>query len=212
MHVMDIGDTDTFQASDASGVSSHTISAVQPLDRYTMVLAARRTDGDPFMRREQQIVDGAAALFGSWVAGILRRPEYNKERRAARQRFEDVIERMAEQTVRHGATVSVLVMTAAAEAQFAPDWMRRCVTDIRAQLRDSDMVGTLTPREIAILLSETTAADADAVIQRLRDRVHIAEGGGLAPFSIGVVTRSAAWPADKSVVNAAREDARRRCA
>jgi GGDEF domain-containing protein len=208
MHVMDIGDTESSSAPPAPGQRNQMVSAVQLLDRYRMVLAARRADAKAFMRRDQQIVDGAAALFGSWVAGILRRPEYNRERRAVRQRFEDVIERMAEQTVRHGASVSVVVMTAA-EAHFEPDLLRRCVTDIRAQLRDSDMVGTLTPGEIAVLLSETTAADAHTVIRRLRDHVH-AEGGGFPAFSIGVVTRSADWPANKSVVDAAREDARRR--
>ena len=74
---------------------------------------------------------------------------------------------MAYQTVQHGASVSVVVI-AAAEAAVRPGLMQKWVTDIRGRLRGSDLVGTLTESEIAVLLSEATAADAAAVVERIR--------------------------------------------
>jgi hypothetical protein len=72
-------------------------------------------------------------------------------------------------------------------------------------------VGALTAGEIGVLLSEASAADADAVVRRLRDHLAAVQGAR-APVSIGVATRSAEWPAERSVVGAAREQARRECA
>ena len=207
MHVLNIFDADAFSGPVASGQANQIASSTQVLDRYTMVIAVRRLRGEAFLRREQQLVDSAAALFASWLSGVLRRPAFGKDRRASGQRFEVIIQRMAEQTVRNGASVSVVVM-AAAEAAFQPGLLREWVADIRGQLRSSDLVGPLTESEIAVLLSEATAADASAVVERLRSHWSTARSGALLPSSVGVATRSVGWPADESVVGAAREDAR----
>jgi hypothetical protein len=205
MPITRIGDADALSVS--SGDASHLVSTVG-MDRYQMNLAVGRSHGEAFMRRDQQVVDGAAGLFASWLSGVLRRPGYIKDRRASRQRFEDVIERLAEQTARQGASASVVVM-GAREARFRPELLRQWVADIRGQLRDSDLVGTLTDSEIGVLLSETTTTDAEGVVQRLRDGLRAVQKGDL-PFSYGLATRSAEWPSERSLVAAAREDARRR--
>ena len=164
------------------------------------------------MRHDRQVVDSAATVVGPWLSGVLRQPAYSKERRTTQHRFEDVLERVSEQTVQHGATVSVVVI-AAAEAAVRPGLMQKWVTDIRGRLRASDLVGTLTESEIAVLLSEATAADAAAVVERIRGDLGATESGGAPlPSSIGIATRSAASPSDQSVVTAAREDAKRACA
>jgi hypothetical protein len=164
MQILSIGDAVAFSVPGRSGQANQIVSTLQVLERYTMVLALRRSQARAFMRRDQQVVDSAALVFASWLSGILQRPEYIKDRRAGRHRFQDVVERLAEQTVRRGGSVSVVVM-AASEARFRPEGLRKWVTDIRGRLREADLVGTLTESEIAILLSETTAAEAAAGIQ-----------------------------------------------
>jgi len=205
MHVLSIGEAEAF-SDRAAGQLNQIASTTPLLDRYTLLIAVRRSRGEAFLRREQQLVDSAAALFGSWLSGVLRRPAFTKDRRVTRHRFEDVIQRMAEQTVRQGATVSVVVM-AASEAAFQPGLLREWVADIRGQLRATDLVGPVTDSEIAVLLAEATADDAASVVERLRTHLGSARGARL-PSSIGVATRSAGWSAGESVVNAAREDAR----
>ena len=215
MPVLSLGDADAFSLPIGFGQTNHLASTGRLLDRYTMVLAVRGCPGQTFIRREQQIVDGVATLFGSWLSGVLRQPAYSRDRRATRHRFEDVIERIADQTVQHGASVSVVVI-AAAEAAFRPGLIHKWVADIRGQLRAADLVGRLTESEIAVLLSEATAADAAAVVERIRGHLGAGESGGaLVPLEtllIGIATRSAASPSDLSVVEAAREDAKRACA
>jgi hypothetical protein len=98
---------------------------------------------------------------------------------------------------------------ASADARFHPDLLRQSVLGLRSQLRDSDLVGTLTESEIAVLLSETDAAAADAVIRRLRLPDSTDEHGKLEHFAVGVVTRAGDWPSGISVVGAARDAARR---
>ena len=143
------------------------------------------------------------------MSGILRQPAYIKDRRATRHRFEDVIERMADQAVQHGESVSVVIV-AAAEAGFRPGLIQQWVTDVRGRLRTADMVGTLSESEIAVLLSDTTAADAAAVVERIRGQLSASEGGAPLRSSIGTATRSpSSSPSDQSIVDAAREDAKR---
>jgi hypothetical protein len=161
------------------------------------------------MRLEQHVVDRAAGLFATWLGGVLQRPEYRKDRRAGKQRFEDVIERVAKQTAQQGVSVSVVVI-AAGQARFHPGLLREWVADIRNQLRAADLVGTLTESEIALLLPETTPAGAASVVERLRSQVGVGQGRSLLPPSIGIATRSAEWPPETPIVMAAREHARRR--
>ena len=78
--MLSIGDADAFTVPVASGQANQIASTRQVLDRYTMVIAVRRSHGEAFLRREQQLVDSAAALFGSWLSAFLRRPVYSKIR------------------------------------------------------------------------------------------------------------------------------------
>ena len=61
-----------------------------------------------------------------------------------------------------------------ARLHFSPGCFANGLADIRGQLRSSDLVGPLTESEIAVLLSEATAADAAAVVERLRS--HLGDG------------------------------------
>ncbi len=102
-----------------------------------------------------------------------------------------------------------MVVIAAAEAAFRPGLIHKWVADIRGRLRASDLVGTLTECEMAVLLSEATAADAAAVVDRISRHLGAAESGGALLSSIGIATRSAVTRSDRSVVETARDDAKR---
>jgi len=207
MHVLSLGAAAAFSGRGRDEEGHELLTTADIQGRYRLAIAVQRVEGRPFMRRDQQVLEGAAPLFVSWLSGVLQRPGAVKDRRTPRrQHFGDIVERVAVETVRQGVSVSVVVM-AARDARFRPDLLRQCVSDIRAQLRESDLVGTLTESEIGVLLTEATAAGADAVVRRLRVGVDDAQAGGLTPFTVGVASRSVEWPAGESLVGAARDAA-----
>jgi hypothetical protein len=214
MHVLSVGSAGVFSDATSGERGNQIASTTRVLDRYTVVLGVRRPEDREFLRRDRQTVDSAAAIFAPWLSGVLQRPAYGKDRRAARQRFEDVIDRMAAATARGGADVSVVVIPAV-EAARRPGQVQQWVADMRGQLRAADLVGALTDNEVALLLSEATAADAARVVERLRNHLTANLGAGVdLPSSIGIATRAAGAQAEAdSLLEAAREDAkRRRCA
>jgi hypothetical protein len=178
MHVLSVGSAGVFSDATSGERGNQIASTTRVLDRYTVVLGVRRPEDREFLRRDRQTVDSAAAIFAPWLSGVLQRPAYGKDRRAARQRFEDVIDRMAAATARGGADVSVVVIPAV-EAARRPGQVQQWVADMRGQLRAADLVGALTDNEVALLLSEATAADAARVVERLRNHLTANLGAGV---------------------------------
>jgi len=211
-HVLSVGDGDLFSAARTSGEPSQIVSRATLLDRYTMAIAMRRPSGRAFTRREQQILDRAAAIFVSWLSGALQRTVSHRDRRDALHRFDEVVESVAEQTVRHGSPAAVVVI-AVADAVFRPGLLDRWVGEIKGLLRASDLTGILTEREIGVLLLDADAGDAAAVVTRvcrhLKSDVDVAELPGT---FIGLASREAGAAAGESILDAARDYLHHACA
>jgi hypothetical protein len=210
MHVLSLGDAEAFSTPRPYDQGDQIVTTSQILDRYEMVLAVRGLHGRTFTRREQQCVDEGVVILAAWLQRVLQRPVGAQDRRGVHRRFEDVVERVAARTVQEGGDVSVVVMIVAGAA-FQPGLLHRYVAGIRGQLRPSDLAGTLSESEIAVLLPETSAADAAVVAARLRERLEDrGAAGDPVSASIGIASCRVGSSMEESVVRAAREDAARR--
>jgi hypothetical protein len=207
---LNIADNAAFSTVGQSSQVDELVSTHHVLDVHTMVLTVRRAHGNPFTRREQQLVDRAAATFAAWLPGVLPGLPQVQERRTENRGFDEVVDRVAVQQVADGLDVVMLVVVAPA-AVSRPGLLHKWVAEIRGQLRASDLAGSLSDREIGVLLSGTTPNDLAAVRARILRRVTVVETGrGTARVAIGVASRSAGVVAAESLVRLARQDAARR--
>jgi len=199
----------------ASG-DRESIAAVRPYDRGnrlvstahlpdlgTMQLAVRRARGQSFTRREQHLVDRAAAIFSAWLPGALRQPAEKNGATTATRSFEDVLDRAAMQITRDGLDVSVVVIVVPDnESRIAV--IQSWVTEIRARLRGSDLAGAISDREIGVLLYGTSQTDVPIVCDRLGRSLGFEKTG--VPTPMGSASRPAGSPDDDSIVALARHN------
>jgi hypothetical protein len=210
VHTLSIGDSAAFSGARPANQFDELLSTHHVLDGHTMVLAVRRSHGNPFTRREQQLVDRVAATFASWLPGVLQQLPQTLERRTENRGFDAVVDRVATQTVADGLDVVVLVVVAASAVE-RPGLLHKWVAEIRGQLRASDLAGALSDREIGVLLSGTTTKDLAAIRARILRRVTVVGAGrGTAPVAIGVASLTGGAVAGESLVALARQDAARR--
>jgi hypothetical protein len=131
------------------------------------------------------------------------------ERRAAARPFQQVVEELAQQTLRSGNSVSVVVIRLAG-GEARPGAAHRLAAQIRAHLRAAEPAGALTDGEIAAVLLDTNRDQARAVISRLRGLgPSLDEGEALASAAMGVAHCAPGSVYDMPLVLAAREDALR---
>jgi hypothetical protein len=212
VHTLSLGDGDAFSTSDPPIEFDQLVSTQPVLDAQTMVLAVRRPHGQAFTRRDQQLLDRAAATFAAWLPGVLRQPGHDQERRTENRDFDGVLDRVAARTIADGLNVVVLVVLAPGVVS-RPGLLHKWVAEIRGQLRASDLAGGLSDREIGVLLSGTTPDQLAAVRSRILRRVTVPDAAGApTPVTIGVASHSADKPIDGSLVRLARENATRRTA
>jgi hypothetical protein len=199
----------------ASG-DRESIAAVRPYDRGnrlvstahlpdlgTMQLAVRRARGQSFTRREQHLVDRAAAIFSAWLPGALRQPVDKAAATTATRSFEEVLDRAAMQITRDGLDVSVVVIVVPdTESRMAV--IQSWVTEIRARLRGSDLAGAISDREIGVLLYGTSQTDVPIVCDRLGRSLGFEKTGVQTPM--GSASRTAGSPDDESIVTLARHN------
>ncbi len=190
------------------------IAAVRPFDRGnrlvstahlpdlgTMQLSVRRARGQSFTRREQHLIDRAAAIFSAWLPGALKQPVEKPDATPATRGFEEVLDRAATQITRDGLDVSVVVIVVPdSESQVA--LLQSWVTEIRARLRGSDLAGAISDREIGILLSGTSRTDVPVVCARLGRSLGLENNA--TPTPMGSASRPAGSPEEESIVNVAR--------
>jgi hypothetical protein len=212
MHVFSLGDADVFSVPRPYGEADEIVSTTRILDRYSMTLAVRRLDGVSFTRRERYLLDVASPIFTTWLTGVLQQPSYGKDRRGAPPRFDDVVERVAARAIDEGASLSVVLFRLTDGAVRGPA-VRRWVSQVRGQLRPTDLAGLVSESEVAVLLTDTGPEHARVVVDRIRQRVDSDEElMGVVPLSVGIASCSAEQPIRGSVLRAAREDAARRTA
>jgi hypothetical protein len=176
----------------------------------TLVLAVGRTEGRaPFSRGERDTLDAISEMLESWAAAIVRRPAMAGERRSTPRPFQQVVEEVAERTVRGGSSVSVLVIRLGA-ASFRPGAAHRLASQIRSHLRADEPAGALTDGEIAAVLFDTNPHQARAVVARLRRLgENLDEGAALTAAAVGVAHCAAGSVYDTPLILAARQNALR---
>jgi len=176
----------------------------------TMAIGVGRKPGHaPFSNRERDLLDTIADMLDVWASAILRRPTLVGERRLAPRPFQQVVEEVAEQTVRNGSSVSVVLIRLGGQ-ESRPGAAHRLAAQIRSHLRAAEPAGALAEGEIAAVLFDANPDQARAVISRLRVLAStLDDGEALASAAMGVAHRAAGSVYDTPLVLAAREDALR---
>jgi hypothetical protein len=176
-------------------------------NRYALTLVFTTHQRRGITRQQRDSANAAANLLNAWIRGILARV-FQRDRRQASTPFDEVLERLADQALEGGSTVSVIVVLIADSACFpglTPQWIAR----IRATLRGSDVIGMLSEREVALLLYDTTRERAGPVAERIVKMLDAAQYPSPV-VAIGVSSRSPGRAAGGGIVAAARSDARLR--
>jgi hypothetical protein len=162
-----------------------------------MVVIAREQPA--FTAVEREIVQAGVAAVRSWARNALERSGGGERRRRFRP-VDELFEQLAAEAVRAGQQASMIVMSTGATVLPAelPTWLRK----IRGQLRSWDFAAILSDSEIAVLLGHASADQAAVVSARLKQLMESVQP------AIGVMTSSPESPFERSLVEAARADAR----
>jgi hypothetical protein len=167
-------------------------------DEAALVVAVQGPKEEFFSSRDRQIVENIGRLLESWARGVLQRTPTAFDRRAVSRSFEDVLDETAVQAAARGAGVSVVVIRMK-DTAADPRVMHDLAVQLRAQVRAGESVGVLGAGELGLLLYDTAADVARAVVGRLTP---------LAGASVGVAYCPPGSPSMTRLVRAAREDAR----
>jgi hypothetical protein len=208
IHALTAGNVDMLPAF-THRVPPDRLLIVQPGEDGGLLALVVMREGGRFTAHERELLDAVCRLLRDWVTEALERSGRG-ERRGAGRRVEEMIERLAAQTVEAGGQASVITMTVQ-ETALRPGWMHAWLAKLRGRLRAWDFAGVLTASEIAVLLRDTTADQAAAVSSRLQALLESEESAGaIVRPKIGLITRSAGSGLAGSMVRAARDDAAHR--
>jgi GGDEF domain-containing protein len=126
------------------------------------------------------------------------------ERRRQFRPVDRLFDQLAAETVGAGQPASVIVV-AVDPAALGPGLLYAWLVRIREQLRAGDFAGILSNTEIAVLLSDASAAQAAAVALRLKQLLQSEDSGALL---LNPVFRTTTWLPEAafegSLVGAAR--------
>ncbi|HLG56908.1 MAG TPA: hypothetical protein VI485_16335 [Vicinamibacterales bacterium] len=180
-------------------------------------LVARSSDGDslmtlviarepgPFAAFEREIVRAGVAAVHPWMQAALQCTKETERRRSFRS-VDTVFEELAAGAVAAGQPASVIVISVD-PTMLRPSLISSWVGRIRAEIRGGDFAGTLSDREIAILLCDASADQAAVVCARLQQMLAVDDTTGMFHTAIGITTRSPDSPFEGSLVGAARAGA-----
>ncbi len=172
--------------------------------QYAMALVAEWPADHRVTQRENNVVEAVAGLLESWVRRLVRQSTHIGDRRASSRGFDEMLERLARDAVQGGIPVTAVVIQFA-DAAFRPDVTQARVARLREHLRGTDLVGRLNAGDVGLLLQDTAAAQAEALIARVL-RLLEREGVPAGQLSIGMATRRPGDP----VTGALAEEARQR--
>ena len=167
--------------------------------QYAMALVGSWSADHHVTQQESHVAHAAADLLESWVKRLVRQSRAS-DRRTTRHGFDEVLERAARNAVQDGIPVTVLVISFG-DVTLRPDVTQARTVRIREHLRGGDLVGRLGEGEVGVLLHDTSDAQAEVPIVRLRQLLE-REGN----VFIGMATRSPGEP----TVNALAQEARQR--
>jgi hypothetical protein len=184
---------------------------------FSATLTVRRPGERAFTRREQRLAEVAASLLGSWASGLLQRGDLAGERRTPHVAFDELLDLEAtrsatghdREAASTGAERDASVLVIRTDVTGAPAELHHIwVGEIRRLLRPFDAAGTLTTGEIGVLLPNTSAQSAEAVVQRLRRSFQ--DHSALAPLEsapIGIASHGSSPFGSESLVAEARAQA-----
>jgi len=171
---------------------------------YTTTVSLARHENLQFTPRDHTAADAAATMFDVWACAALGESSARRERRAAPREFLEVLKRSAREALARGMPVAMVVLLIR-DAASMPGSMQRWVADLRAQMRASDLAGMLDEGEIGLLMHDTDAEQAKAIVERLRTVV----GGepGNESILVGVASQKPGQGTVDRIVHDARADA-----
>lgn len=173
--------------------------------QYAMALVGNWSSDHRVTQQQHHLVEAVADVLESWVQRLVSRSARGGDRRATQRSFDDVMERAARDAVRGGVPVTAIVL-AFGDAALRPDVTRARVLRLREQLRGGDLVGRLEEGDVGVLLQDTVATQADALIARIR-RLLEHEGVPLGQVTIGMASRSPGDQVTGALADEAREKA-----
>ena len=174
--------------------------------QYAMALVAEWPTDHRVTQRERTVVEAVAGLLESWVRRLVRQSAHIGDRRASSRGFDEMLERLARDAVQGGIPVTAVVIQFA-DAAFRPDVTQARVTRLREHLRGTDLVGRFSAGDVGLLLQDTAAAQAEALIARVL-RLLEREGVPAGQLSIGMATRRPGDPVTGALAEEARQRAR----
>lgn len=155
---------------------------------FQAMLVVARSDDRPFAVREQRLAEAGATVLASWLSTALARGEIGEPRSSALPMVDRSLDRRGRRPEARPDDVSLLVIRPTIH-ESTGDVRELWVGSIRRRIRPSDVAGALPSGEIGVLLPETGAADAHAVMNRLRRLFENDESLYLLePAPIGVAT------------------------
>ena len=167
--------------------------------QYAMALVGNWHADHRVTHQEHHVAHAAADVLESWVKRLVRQSRAG-DRRTTRHGFDEVLERAARNAVQDGIPVTALVISFG-DATVRSDVTQARTVRIREHLRGGDLVGRLGEGEVGVLLHDTSDAQAEVPIVRLRQLLERE-----ANVFIGMATRKPGEP----TVNALAQEARQR--
>lgn len=174
--------------------------------QYAMAFVGVWSSAHRVTRQEHHVAHAAADLLEAWVRRLVRRSQRGVERRSTQRGFDEVLERVARDAVQGGIPVTAVVISFS-DTVVRPDVTQTRVVRLREHLRGGDLVGRLGEGDVGMLLQDTVAAQADALVARMR-RVLEADGVRAAHMAIGMATLSPGEPMTGALAHEARQRAR----
>jgi hypothetical protein len=146
---------------------------------FIAAIGLRRNTERPLAGREERLLQSAASTLGAWLTMVAAKLPMRHERRNGPRSFDQVVEQETRDAKAQQKNVSVMVVFLGPHPPEARV-THACVSQIRGQLRPSDMAGALSSGHIGVILTDTPADGAAVVADRLRRMIKSDLGFG--PF------------------------------
>jgi len=197
--VLHVGAAYTAADLTEGGRADRVVIIRQDPQQYAMALVGAWHADHRVTHQERHVAHAAADVLESWVKRIVRQSRAG-DRRTTRHGFDEVLERAARNAVQDGIPVTALVISFG-DATVRSDVTQARTVRIREHLRGGDLVGRLGEGEVGVLLHDTSDAQAEVPIVRLRQLLERETN-----VFIGMATRRPGEP----TVNALAQEARQR--
>jgi len=203
--ILHVGGASTVADLTEGGRADKVVIIRQDPQKYAMALVGSWSADHHVTQQESHVAHAAADLLESWVRRLVRQSRAS-DRRTTRHGFDEVLERAARNAVQDGIPVTVLVISFG-DATLRSDLTQSRVVRIREHLRGGDLVGRLGEGEVGVLLHDTSVAQAETLMVRLRQLL-ARDGVPMAEVFVGMASRNPGEPTVNALAQEARQRAR----